>query len=119
MDYRDAIDEVLDKAANIKLAGHKLDVVTLTRRQFAERGCCDSKYIDAIEKTLRECLRQWTREQRREIWQSTDAGAGSELDFDWDALSSIDMHLEGELMYELIEELSPDEGAGEIDGDIA
>jgi hypothetical protein len=41
MDYDDAVTEVLDKAVRITLPGHRLDVVTIARREFAKRGYCD------------------------------------------------------------------------------
>lgn len=107
MDYLDAIGEVLDKAAAVKLRGYKIDVVTAARREFATRGCCKSKLIDPIERILKECLQHWSPEQKRDIWLSTETGAGRHRDFDAYALSSIDMELEGELMYHLIEDLSP------------
>ena len=107
MDYCDAINEVLDRAGNIKLPGHRLDVVTVAKREFAKRGCCDSKFIDPIERMVRECIRDWTIIEKREIWESTETGAQSDVSFDDYTSDSIDMDLEGELMYYLIEQLSP------------
>ena len=107
MDYCDAINEVLDRAGNIKLPGHRLDVVTVAKREFAKRGCCDSKFIDPIERMVRERIRDWTIIQKREIWESTGTGAQSDASFDNYTSDSIDMDLEGELMYHLIEQLSP------------
>src|SRR5437899_2300047 len=78
MDYSDAIDEVLERAAQIRLPGHGLDVVTLAQREFAKRGCCDSKLIDPIERTLEECIDNWSAEQKRQIWESTETGMRSE-----------------------------------------
>ncbi|MGH7970679.1 MAG: hypothetical protein ACREIC_18285 [Limisphaerales bacterium] len=60
MDYCDAIAEILDQAATIKLPRKRLDGVTLARREFERRGCCSAKFIDPIEETLRNCLRMWT-----------------------------------------------------------
>ena len=108
MDYLDAIGEVLDKAAAVKLPGYRIDVVTAARREFSKRGCCMSKLVDPIERILRECLQQWSAQQKRDIWLSTEAGAGRDREFDGYALSSIEMGLEGELMYHLFEVLSPD-----------
>ena len=122
MGHCDAINEVLDKAGTIKLPRHRLDVVTVARREFAKRGACDAKFIDPIEATLRDCLRGWTLAQKREIWLSTETGAGSDCAAEDFEESSIDMDLEGELMYHIIEELSPrrhrhdTEQNGEFDG---
>jgi hypothetical protein len=107
MDYLDAIMEVLDAAGSVKLPYHRLDVVTIARREFAKRGGCDDKFIAPIEGTLRECLRKWSMAQKREIWLSTDTGAGSTVGFEAYDEASIDMDLEGELMYHIIGELSP------------
>jgi hypothetical protein len=107
MDYCDAISEILDKAGTIKLPQHRLDVVTVARREFAKRGYCNTKFIDPIEGTLRNCLRSWTLERKREIWLSTETGAGSDCAVEDYEESSIDMDLEGELMAHIIEELSP------------
>ena len=107
MDYYDAITEILEKAQSIKLPGYRFNVVAIARREFGKRGGCDSKFIDPIESTLRECLQAWTREQKREIWLSTETGAENERSFEAYDEASIDMDLEGELMYHLIEELSP------------
>jgi hypothetical protein len=49
IDYYDAIVEVLDRARSIKLPGVRFDVVTIVEREFAKRGCCDSKFIEPIE----------------------------------------------------------------------
>lgn len=38
MDYCDAINEILDKAGTIKLPQHRLDVVTVARREFGNAG---------------------------------------------------------------------------------
>ncbi len=54
-------------------------------------------------------MQEWSTEKKREIWQSTEAGAQSELDFDEWTIESIDMDLEGELMSHLIDELSSHE----------
>jgi hypothetical protein len=45
MDCNDAIDEVLERAAKIKLPGHRFNVVTLARRELTRKGVCDSKFI--------------------------------------------------------------------------
>jgi len=107
VDYLDAIDEVLEKAAMIKLPHHRLDVVTVARREFAKHGSCDAKLITPIERTLMDCLRAWTLEQKREIWLSTETGAQSDWAVEAYEESSIDMDLEGELLAQIIEELSP------------
>jgi len=107
MDYCDAINEILHNAQTIKLSSHRLDVVALARREFAKHGCCDAKFIDPIEKTLKNCLRGWTLEQKREIWLSTETGAQSDWAVEDYEESSIDMDLERELMSHIIEELSP------------
>ena len=117
MDCYDAISEILDQAASVRRRGHKVDVVTAARREFAKRGACDAKVIDPIERILRECLRRWSWEQKRGIWLSTETGAESDIDFDAIAESSIDMELEGELMYHLINELSPRDRRAESDSD--
>ena len=117
MDYYDAVAEILDKAARVKLPGHRADVVTAARREFAKRGYCDAKFIDPIEGILRVCLRRWSREQKRTIWLSTETGAECDSDFDAIVPSSIDMDLEGELMYYLINELSPRDDRREPDLD--
>ena len=46
-------------------------------------------------------------EQKKEIWLSTETGTASSQDCEDYDESSIDMDLEGELMYHIIEELSP------------
>ena len=106
MDIGDAIIEILGKAEAIKLPRERLDVVTAARREFAKRRCCDVRFIDPIERTLRKCLRNWTLEQKREIWLSTETGAASGCAVEDYEESSIDMDLEGELMHHVIEELS-------------
>ena len=117
MHYFDAIGEVLDRAAEIKLPGHRLDVVSMARQEFARRHCCDSKFIDPIEEVLKTCIQEWSIAKKREVWQSTETGAQSELDFEEWAIESIDMDLEGELMYHLIDELSPHGGSDDKYGD--
>jgi hypothetical protein len=107
MDYLDAIEEVLEEASGIKLPGHRLDVVTIARREFSKRGTCDIRYIDPIEETIGECIRRWSAAQKREIWESTETGMQSDVGSDAYTPDSIDMDLEGELMYHLIERLSP------------
>ena len=108
MDYGDAINEVLDRGRNIKLPGYRLDVVTVARREFAKRGYCDFKFIEPIERMVRECIRDWTILQTREIWESSETGASSEAGYEDYTSGSIDMDLESELMYHLIEHLSPE-----------
>jgi hypothetical protein len=107
MDLADAVDEVLERAEQIKLPGRRLDVVTIARREFAKRGVCDSKFIDPIENVMKECLRTWTMEQKRQIWLSTETGFDNSQAFEDYDEGSIDLHLEGELMFHLIEALSP------------
>jgi hypothetical protein len=113
MDYFDAVIEILDKASRIKLPGHKISVVTEARRQFGRNGACDAKFIDPIERFLKECLRSWTPEQKRSIWESTEAGAG--LDFEDYDMDSIEMDLEGELLFEIIEELAGNNRRADVD----
>ena len=113
MEYWEAVNEVLEKAAAIKLPGHRIDVVTRARREFAKRGCCDHKFIDPIEEIVRSSLEEWSTEKKRRIWQSTETGMQSDEPFDVIAIESIDMELEGELMYHLIDELSPNESRDE------
>jgi hypothetical protein len=36
---------VLDTAGRIKLPHYRLEVVTIARREFAQRGFCDNKFI--------------------------------------------------------------------------
>ena len=104
MYYFDAVNEILNKASRVRLPGDRFNVVVMARRAFDRRGSCDAKFIDPIEKTPRVCLRSWTPEQRRKIWEST--GAGSSANFEDYDLSSIELDLEGELLNELIEELA-------------
>jgi hypothetical protein len=106
MDCYDAVDEILEKASRIRLSGHRLNVVSAARREFAKRGCCDAKWIDPIEKTMKECLKRWTVKEKWAIWTSTENGAGHTV-FDACDPGSLDMDLEGELMCLLIEDLSP------------
>jgi len=106
MDCYDAVNEILEEASGIKLPGHRINVVSAARREFAKHGFCDSKLVDPIEKTMKECLKRWTAEEKWKIWTSTESGAG-DTDFDPCEPGSLDMDLEGELMYLLIEELSP------------
>ena len=109
MEYWEAVDEVLDKAAAIKLPGQRIDVVTMARREFARHGTCDHKLIDPIEEILRTSLEEWSTEKKRKIWESTETDMQSDVPFDVIAIDSIDLELEGELMYHLIDELSPHE----------
>jgi hypothetical protein len=69
--------EVLDTAGRMKLPHCRLDVVTIARREFAQRGFCAHKFIAPIEGTLRDCLRKWSIEQKREIWFSTETDTAS------------------------------------------
>jgi hypothetical protein len=115
MDCFNAITEVLDTARRIKLPHYRFDVVTIARREFARSGGCDNKFIAPIEDTLRECLRKWSLAQKREIWLSTETGAASSHTFEDYDESGIDMDLEGELMYHIIEELSPQQGRSSAD----
>jgi hypothetical protein len=117
MDYYDAITEILEKAESIKLPGYRLSVVAVARREFAKRGGCDSKFIDRIESTLRQCLQGWTSKQKREIWLSTETGANNGRSFEAYDEASIDMDLEGELMCHLIEELSPPRKGNDLEWD--
>jgi len=107
MDYDDAIFEILDKAGTIKLPRQRLDVVTIARREFATKGSCDAKFIVPIEETLKECLRSWTPEQKWEIWLSTERAAESDDSAGDSDDEMLDMILNDELLYHLIEELSP------------
>lgn len=119
MDYSDAIDEILEKAARITLPGDRADIVTLARREFKTRGACGANLIDPMEQILRACLREWSPEQKREIWQSTETGMASEAGLDDEFPESIDMELKEELLFYLIEELAPNErhDDSEIDDD--
>ena len=72
----------------------------------------DSKFIDPIEETLRECIQRWSVIQKRQIWESTESGSQSDVRADVYAMDTIDMDLEGELMFHLIEYLSLDSGGG-------
>lgn len=82
MEYWNAVDEVLDRAAEIKLPGYRIDVVAMVRRELAIRGCCDSKLINPIEEILRSSLQEWSTEKKRKIWQSTETGAESDVAFE-------------------------------------
>jgi hypothetical protein len=100
-----AIDEVLEKASKIRLPGCRDNVVTIARREFTKRGCCDAKFIEPIERTLRECIQQWSSAKKREIWDSTETGiAHNARDDAWEPFC-IDMDLESELLDHLIEKL--------------
>jgi hypothetical protein len=112
MDYCDAINEVLDRASNIRLPGDDLDVVSIARREFAGRGCCDARLVAPIEQTLRECILRWSTTQKREIWETTETGAEDRAAFEAPTPESIDMYLEDELMFHLIEGLSLDQDGG-------
>ena len=58
-------------------------------------------------------MEQWSTEKKRKIWQSTETGMQSDVPFEEIAIDSIDMELEGELMYDLIDELSPPESGND------
>ena len=62
-------------------------------------------------------MRSWTLEQKREIWLSTEMGAGSDCAVEDYEESSIDMDLEGELLHHIIEELSPRKSRHQAEGD--
>ena len=117
MDYNDAVTEVLDKAARIRLPGHRLDVVSIARRQFAKCGYCDSKFIYPIEETLRECIQRWSGAQKRQIWKSTEAGLQPDVRVEAYTMDSVEMDLEGELMFHLMDYLSSDLGDEPTDPD--
>ncbi|MEX0724850.1 MAG: hypothetical protein WD065_01190 [Planctomycetaceae bacterium] len=106
MHYLDAIAEIINKATFIKLPGDRLNVVAMARRAFKKNGGCSAHYIDPMERILRECIREWSLEQKREIWESTETGMESSVDFDDLMPEGIDLDLEGELMYHLIEFLA-------------
>ncbi|MBI4331584.1 MAG: hypothetical protein HY673_09920 [Chloroflexi bacterium] len=101
MDYLDAVEEVLEKASKTRLPGYSTDVVSAVRRQFARRWRCDYKLIIPIERALKDCLSLWTKDRKREIWESTETGFESDVDCDDIHESGIDMDLEGELMYHI------------------
>lgn len=105
MDYLDAVNEVLERAAKVQLPGHRTNIVAMARREFAKRGGCDQTLFAPIEEVLKECLKGWTAEQKREIWFSTESGAADGSDVSDD---SIDMCLPDELLYHVAEQLSPD-----------
>jgi hypothetical protein len=111
MDYEEAIACVLDDASRIKLRGSRLDVVTRVRRDFAKQDYCDYQLVAKIEEALRRKLMQWSETQKRDICKSLPLSADSPTSEDFDDYTegSIDMHLEGELMYLITERLSPPE----------
>ena len=110
MDYGEAIDCVLEDASSIVLPGSRLDVVTRVQRDFAKQGHCDGQLVARIEDALRTRLSRWSESEKRDICKSlppsTEDSPTSE-DFDFYTEDSIDVHLEGELMYLIIEHLSP------------
>ena len=87
-----------------------MDVVASAEREFARHGACDARFIDPIERSLRECLQQWTAAQKHAIWRSTETGQADDIDFDGIEVSWLDMGLEGELMHHIIERLSGKSG---------
>lgn len=101
MDYFDAVDEILEKARRIRLPGYRFNVVTIARREFRKNGHCDNKFIAPIEDALRDCLRQWSTAQKREIWASTEIGMANPDDISPDP---IDPDLENELMNYIIDD---------------
>jgi len=107
MNYSEAVEEILQKAAHIKLPNHRSDVVTLARRGFARKGSCDSDFIQPIEQIIRECIHCWTVAQKQGIWTSTETGMASKRKFNSCTPESIDTDLEGELKYHVIQSLSP------------
>ncbi|MEX1231340.1 MAG: hypothetical protein WEB58_13930 [Planctomycetaceae bacterium] len=106
MHYLDAIDEIIAKATRIKLPGDRANIVAMARRAFKKGGTCGAQYIDPMERILRECIREWSMEQKREIWESTETGIENSADFDNYMPESIDLDLDGELMYHLIQHLA-------------
>jgi hypothetical protein len=106
MDYCDAIREVVDRAAKIRLPGERWNIVVRARRQFAKQDSCDSTLINPIEQIIEECIGEWSVAQKREIWESTETGANSEDGFEEHLLDCIDMDLASELLYYVIKELS-------------
>ena len=117
MDYNQAIDEILELASRIKPPGRRLDVVTIVEREFAKQGYCNFKFIELIEQVLRQRIQQWSRQQKREIWQSTEIGLQHRDDFECYTPDSIDMDLESELLHYLGERLSPATGEKDTERD--
>jgi hypothetical protein len=107
MNYSDAVEEILKKAGQIKLAGENSDIVTRARREFAKKKRRNSEFIEPIEQIVKECIHCWTVEQKRGIWESTETGAQSKKGFATFTSDAIDNDLEGELNYQFIETLSP------------
>ena len=110
MDFDEAIAQVIDDAGRVVLPGKRIDVVTRVERDFARKGYCDHELIEVIEEVLRRRLAGWSRADKRGIWKSLATfGAIDETDsgFDDHTEDSVDMTLEGELMYLIIEQLSP------------
>jgi hypothetical protein len=106
VDCIDAITEILDQAKSIKLAGQRYNVVAMARREFAKNGTCSSKFIDPIEKIIRERIETWTLDQKRELWLSTESGEWAEEPIEDYHEASIDMELEAELLDLILKELS-------------
>jgi hypothetical protein len=90
MDYNDAVTEVLDKAARIRLPGHRLDVVTIARREFAN---ADTAILNSLIPSRRhfESALRWSMIQKRQIWESTETGLQSDVRVDSYTMDSIDM----------------------------
>ena len=110
MDFDDAIDLVLEDAARVVPRGSKLDVVSRVQRDFAKQGYCDDSLRQKIEEALKTRLAQWSLDEKRGIWESvltvSDEDHADER-FDDYPEDSIDMFLEGELMYLITERLAP------------
>ena len=89
--------------------GARVDVVTQVERDFSKQGHCDHHLIAVIEEALRKRLHAMVPEDKRGIWVSLGAsGAINDTDdFDDYPEGSIDMTLEGELMYLITDRLSP------------
>jgi len=105
MTYIEAVEEILEKASRIKLPGEKRDIVTLARIEFGKKGSFNSELSDSIEQTVKICIRQWTTEQKRGIWESSLKG----LCFYDQTDEEIDEVLEVELLYHIIDSFCPEE----------
>lgn len=101
MDYDDAVHEVLERAARIKPPGSRVNSVVAARREFARNGSCEHGIFGPIEDTLKRCLSEWTPEQKREIWLSTESGMQDDPNDE-----PMEYFLECELLQRLMEELS-------------
>ncbi len=110
MDYEAAIAQVLEDAGRVVLPGESVDVVTLVERDFARQGYCDHQLVAVIEEALRQRLAQWSVGDKRAIWVTLVASGAindSEESIDDYPAGSIDLTIEGELMYLITERLSP------------